>query len=221
MHIQNFLKEETMRKQFWKRVGWGVFWTLLVLLVIGGSWAIKRDEYVTQTRIQATYLAELSGYEIRGISNKTFLTAKSLAEFTEKTVADSENPEQELLNWLIFLNTDGSRENGSYVIELIVDYPEAVNLALAGEVSSAQKLQEKWYRTRHIGFLWYGMTLTLIFLIGMVITLIVASEFLTHEFKEMKENRDGYMESFERSEAKLDALKKEIKENPPPKDDPE
>jgi len=196
-----------MRKDFWKIVLLGIFWTLAVLAIMGIPWAKISYDHVSQTRFQATYLAELSGYQIEGISDSVRSDARLMAEFTEKMVSDRENPEQELYNLLVSLETTDEYENGSCLVQLIYRYPGAINLALKGEISSAQELQEKWRETRHVEFNPYGTILMFIFLAGIIITIIVASELLLSEIQELERTRNNWHESHDTIMMERDTLK--------------
>ena len=50
-------------KEYWKTIGSGFAVTIFLLLIVSTPWLTIRSDRVQQIRIQAAYLAELSGYE--------------------------------------------------------------------------------------------------------------------------------------------------------------
>ena len=166
-----------MRTAFWSTTLKGMCVTIVVLMIVGLWWAVWRHTYVEQTSFQAAYLTELSGYQGKErIPLQDTDDVRQMIYFTKLIVGDSEYPEDHILEWLTLLGSVSNYDPGSYIIQLTQDYPGAIQQALNGEITSAQKLQAKWYRTRHFKFFPYGMTLMLLFLSGTVITLILAVE---------------------------------------------
>jgi len=205
-------KEELMRAEFWIEVYWGVILTLLVLFLVGIIWYAHRMDYVSQTRSQAAYLTELSEYKgWEKIPGQDSDAIKKLIDITMTLAVESQNPEMSLLGKLTFSKDKGEDNFGdANIVQLILDYPGAVNLALKGKESPAQELQEKWYKTRHIGFYPFGMTLMLIFLVGMFITIIVASEFCFKKYSFLERNRDNLAKKYNQNVEMIDYLLRQI-----------
>jgi len=145
----------------------GMVVTLVVTGIIGGLWLVHRHSYVAQTREQMAYLADLSGYALKeAIPERTQAQASELTRFTTMT-------QGEVSYWVIFLG-GGYFRAGSYAYQLTRKYPSAISEAMKGDTAPAQQLEAKWLKDRNIRFFPFGMTLMLMFLLGLVITLLAA-----------------------------------------------
>jgi len=166
------IEEEAMKKELFCPV---VAWVILVMVILGGTafgWVAQRQNHLDQTRWQAVYLAELSGYLSPRYDWPTLLSPALVAEtrlaatLTTTLVGQSQEPEKELSKDLILFSgtnpEDGS--SNSRLFQLMWKYPGAIKQALKGKPDSAIELEQRWAETRFIPFFPFGVTLLLEFL---------------------------------------------------------
>ena len=164
-------------KEYWKTIGSGFAVTIFLLLIVSTPWLTIRSDRVQQIRIQAAYLAELSGYE--GEEKNPMRQSRIVQELVNitrwKNETNTDDIEDCLYTWFRLMENANSYDPGSYIVTLIKKTPGAIIESLKGNTVYAQQLEEKWIQTRNISFYPFGLTLMLIFLVGMTITIVAAA----------------------------------------------
>jgi len=168
--------EKERQVKYWRTVAIGVIFTLFALVVVGLPWYQHRHDHVWQTQVQAAYLAELSSYPGKeGNPVRQSNLVKELVDITRWKAETNADIENYLESWFKLMKASMNFEPGSYIIRLIKEMPGAITESLQGNTAYAQQLEEKWIRTRNITFYPFGLTLMLIFLVGITITIIAAA----------------------------------------------
>ena len=164
-------------REYWKTIGSGFMATLFALFVVGLPWFAIRSDHVRQTQVQAAYLAELSGYPGKETNpmRKSNLVQELVAITEWKAETNADNIENYLRGWFRLMKNTYVHDPGGYIVRLIQEMPGAIRISLQGDTQHAQMLEEKWLQTRNVSFFPYGVTLMLVFLVGTVLTIVIAA----------------------------------------------
>lgn len=168
---ENMSKKKARKRAFWKIMADGMLAGLALAILTGYFWFLIQSGFVTQVKVQMAYLSVLSGYQMKEpVPEQTRHIASELALFTTIT----EGREGRASEWMFFLGADDKNEPGSYLYRLVEKYPNAISEAMNGDTTLAQKLEAKWLKDRNIRFFPFGMTLMLLFLTGLIITILAS-----------------------------------------------
>ena len=185
------MKKNKMRNKFWACIIVG----FIVIFVGTGclflSWTAVHYDHSNQTMIQAVYLSELSGCENNLEPNDSQLeTARQLVMETQTLPNDRLNPE---LLLVVIHEGAKEREPGSYILQLHRSHPEAINRTLEGSIEPAKELCALYQSTVGLRWLPHGVTLLIIFCVGLFVVFIVALENLLSLFKRTYESMESYL----------------------------